>query len=404
MNNSEKNLLKYIKHNREIALRELFSYLKDKEYYSVKFSEDIMEEILFKEISCDCMNGIRKTLNTDICELINGENSELYLDLFKKFNYENVSENGVELTFDFVKLMRIWNSDKINKKWNLRNFYHSKKNSYVNVSYMDFNDVKFDNGVFFGKMQYTSFRGCKDLKIDLDFCEENISNTDFASVDLISIDDMDGSIIRGKVRNKLITGASFRDIKGDVVIYPGTIINKDCSYVDFGSSYIGTSGKVDDLDDIIIHHANLSDCKVAVFGDTMASCKLNPQKVKDKNLRFVRFGRVMFTDNFDGCSIAYSKFNNSIGAIIDPQKIIAKDLSGVDFADTTVVGSFDGCNLNSASFKGIKNKISIDLDKVIYNENTDFTDVNIINNRFQNNTDTKEKMKVLSLFDNARMN
>ena len=147
MNDSEEKLVKYIKHNREIALKELLDYLKDKDNYSVKFNKDIMDEILFKEISFNCTDGLRKTLNTDICELINGENSEFYLDLFRKFNYENVSEIGLELTEDFVKLMKVWSCDKIDKKWNLNWFFHLRSgDGILDVSNMDFNGVKFANG------------------------------------------------------------------------------------------------------------------------------------------------------------------------------------------------------------------------------------------------------------------
>ena len=60
MSNDEENLLNYIKLNREVAIRELFNYLKDKNYYSVKFNDEIMETIFFRKISFDCSNGFNK--------------------------------------------------------------------------------------------------------------------------------------------------------------------------------------------------------------------------------------------------------------------------------------------------------------------------------------------------------
>lgn len=409
MNNSEKNLLKYIKHNREIALRELFSYLKDKEYYSVKFSEDIMEEILFKEISFDCMNGIRKRLNDDICELINGENSEIYLDLFKRLNYENVVEVGLELTENFIKLMRVWSSDKINKKWNLNSFFHLRsENGILDVSNMNFNGVKFSDSYFTnGNIYNTNFKGSSNLKIDLAFCNKDISYSNFQDVELISTDYMDGSIIRGEVRNKRIICTSFKGIKGDVVIYPGRVIDKNCSYVDFGHAYIGYTNE-NELDGITIHHANLADCKTRFLGDKSISVILNPKNIKDKDLSYVKFGKVLFTDNFDNCIINHSDFTNSINAVINPQNITDKDLSGVNFKDANVVGSFDGCNINDASFEGVKSDITIDINKVTYNENTNFNGVNVINynacvNKYNETIiNVKEKKKILSLFENAR--
>ena len=408
MNNSEKNLLKYIKHNREIALRELFSYLKDKEYYSVKFSEDIMEEILFKEISFDCMNGIRKRLNDDICELINGENSEIYLDLFKRLNYENVVEFGLELTEDFVKLMKIWSSDKIDKTWNLNWFYYDRVPiDKIDVSNMNFDGVKFDDCTFTGKIYNTNFKGSSNLKIDLGFCNKDISYSNFQDTALISTDYMDGSIIRGEVHNKKIVGASFRGVKGDVTIYPSHVENKNCSYVDFGQAYIGYNNE-NELDGVTIHHANLADCKTSFHNGTFISTILNPKKVKDKDLSYVKFGRILFTDNFDNCCIKHSDFTNSINAVINPQNITDKDLSGVNFKDANVVGSFDGCNINDASFEGVKSDITIDINKVIYNENTNFNGVNVINynacvNKYNETIiNVKEKKKILSLFENAR--
>ena len=409
MNNSEEKLVKFIKHNREIALKELLDYLKDKDNYSVKFNKDIMDEILFKEISFNCTDGLRKTLNTDICELINGENSEFYLDLFRKFNYENVSEIGLELTENFIKLMKVWSCDKIDKKWNLNCFFTSKSgDGILDVSNMNFNGVKFANGYFTnGNIYNTNFKGSSNLKIDLAFCNKDISYSNFQDTEIISTDYMDGSIIRGEVRNKRIIGTSFRGIKGDIVIYPGRVIDKNCTYVDFGNAYIRYTNE-NELDGISIHHANLADCKTKFLGDKNISVVINPKKIKDKDLSYVKFGKALFTDNFDNCVITHSDFSNSINAVINPQNIIDKDLSGVNFKDANVIGSFDGCNINDASFEGVKSDITIDINKVIYNENTNFSGVNVINynvgvNEYNETTENiSEKKKILSLFENAR--
>lgn len=409
MSNDEENLLNYIKLNREVAIRELFNYLKDKNYYSVKFNDEIMETIFFRKISFDCSNGLRKRLQEDICELINGEASEYYLDLIRRFNYENISEYGLELTNDFVKIMKVWNSDKIDKKWNLNHFYYSRfPIGNIDISNMDFNGVKF-GGCFQGKLTNTNFQGSEGLTIDLGFCDEDISNTNFEGTKFISFDYMDGSIIRGEVRNKRMSEARFRGVKGDFVIYPATAINKDCSYVDFGSAYIGNNGDLNELDGIIIHHANLVNCKTHFYKEMKISARLNPQTIKDKNLSYVKFGKILFTDNFDNCYISYSDFSNSIGAVINPQKVIDKDLRGVNFKDTTIIGSFDGCNLCDASFAGVKSDITIDINKVIYNENTNFTGVNVEGynpeiNAYNKtiNKEEKQRKKILSLFDKAR--
>ena len=145
------------------------------------------------------------------------------------------------------------------------------------------------------------------------------------------------------------------------------------------------------------------------YKEMKISARLNPQTIKDKNLSYVKFGKILFTDNFDNCYISYSDFSNSIGAVINPQKVIDKDLRGVNFKDTTIIGSFDGCNLCDASFDGVKSDITIDINKVIYNENTNFTGVNVEGynpeiNAYNKtiNKEEKQRKKILSLFDKAR--
>ena len=123
--------------------------------------------------------------------------------------------------------------------------------------------------------------------------------------------------------------------------------------------------------------------------------KINPQTVLFKNLSDGIFDGVTFIGGFEGAYIYNSDFTGSSGALINPQTVLYKDLSKGIFNGVTFIGDFNendhGINkvdVTGANFNG-SSGAKIDLNKVDYSNDTNFTNVDL----FDSSDVLKDKIK-----------
>lgn len=104
---------------------------------------------------------------------------------------------------------------------------------------------------------------------------------------------------------------------------------------------------------------------------------IDPQKIADKQMNDSGFGGIEINGSFDGVYIEDTIFTNAKGTIkINPQKYPTKELYGLCFYNCYIIGdqipgtdlyeepSFEGCSIAKCSFAGVKNDVTIDLDKL----------------------------------------
>lgn len=114
---------------------------------------------------------------------------------------------------------------------------------------------------------------------------------------------------------------------------------------------------------------------------------INPQKISHKILDKTILSGVTIEGSLNGVRIMGTNFTNSVGAIIDPQEIYGRSLNGTILADATIRGVLDGVDLGDTNFKGSKGAfIDLYTDISKYTEKTNFTDLRVIEDVFDENS------------------
>lgn len=163
--------------------------------------------------------------------------------------------------------------------------------------------------------------------------------------------------------NVPISGIRFNGLE-NVVINIDNVPDKNLSNTSFtGVKLIGS------LDNAIINNTD--------FTGYIGELVLNPQTLKDKTIEGSKLSGIFIDGSFDGIDISRTNFTGVKGNVrINPQNVKDKELHGINFADTCLVGpfnqntksyeepSFKGCTINDCEFKGLKRKITIDLDEI----------------------------------------
>lgn len=411
-NKEELKLIQSFKMNRKETLENLLDYLKNQEYnHSIRYSEKLLDEIFFDKK--DQFIGPR-ILKEDIVALLQDPSVKNdYLNAIKKLDFENFNEYQLVMSDEILDMLRVVTTE--NRKFRMNFIYGHDLNKYIDLSHKDFKKIIFEDEVFFPKCQlnHSSFRGSKGAILDINKMPYDMSHIDFCDATFASSNYREAIIIK----KKIVHHSNFEGCVGLDFICLQTIPNRDCSYVNFGKTFLAGRDlflydydKENALNGCIIHHSNFSNC--IYYNENfkeLGSAKLDPHTVPDRDCSYVNFGTVRFVNTLDECKIIYSIFANSIDAEFNPQTIPNKDLSGVKLADVTLTGPLDGCILNDTDFEGIKSLCTVDINKVTYNENTNFTGADVVGydpsiHPFNPTIGvTKNKEKVLSLFDKAKI-
>ena len=122
--------------------------------------------------------------------------------------------------------------------------------------------------------------------------------------------------------------------------------------------------------------------------------EIKQQQIQDKNLEYTHLSNMTIDGSFDDVAISHMKISNCKGNIcINPQTVKDKNIRGVDFNGITLIGNysteqangrddpdFSGCDMHTTKFKGCTGNIIIDLNTTL-NPLTmcDITGVTILN-------------------------
>ena len=103
------------------------------------------------------------------------------------------------------------------------------------------------------------------------------------------------------------------------------------------------------------------------FERCMGLPTINPNKTSNKSITGVTLGNTKVSGNCDGVDITGASFLNAVidkDFSINPQTIKDKDLRRTILSGVKLVGSFDEATINSTNFKGCQTELILNLDKI----------------------------------------
>ena len=103
------------------------------------------------------------------------------------------------------------------------------------------------------------------------------------------------------------------------------------------------------------------------FERCMGLPTINPNKTSNKSINGVTLGNTIVSGNCDDVDITGASFLNAVidkDFSINPQTIKDKDLRRTILSGVKIVGSFDGATIGSTNFKGCQTELILHLDKI----------------------------------------
>ena len=214
----------------------------------------------------------------------------------------------------------------------------------------------------------------KDIKELRDFFVENVreyKGTDPISID-IPIDILEAILF--KEQNDFLYFAIPSDVQEKINFRGVSFNNFNC----FGFNFSHLHGVT--IDPQKVFHKNLSQGKykgvgfIGSFKDAYLGganftgsrdAVIDPQEIRNKDLTECVLSGVKFIGSFNGVKISGADFTKSYGAEINPQKIYEKDLSGTKLASTKIIGvyktvDFEGVNIIGTDFRDAAGYKAID--------------------------------------------
>lgn len=259
-----------------------------------------------------CIESILFEINEDGTKSITKEIFEL-LKIFKfdmnMINFNNAHISG--LNFSGLRNVKI-NIDKIPNK---------------DLRESSFNGVKLIGSLYDSLIKATNFEGYIGFLV-LDpqkLKEKDLRHTNLSNVTIVgSLDDVD------------IRYANFENAKGKICINPQLVKDKKLNGVSLKNIYL-----IGDMNENTkeFKTANFDGCEICQtnFEGHKGNVIINPQTIFDKDLMFCDFSGVVFSGSFDGTDIYGASFKDSVNAQIDISKLKSSDVSFTDLTDAQII-------------------------------------------------------------------